>query len=246
MSKVFGVVVCLLLLSPSSSTSAQSLRERLGIGQTILSEKYPLKVVNTETGDTLVLTRNFCVAFDSYAVLRLNQSPGPQLVFRTRQLDVKLDAFVLPNLRPVIDPDGRLLCKKGRRNWIIWDSAVLDSMQLAITLPLQREKARREAERRADEQRWIAEQEAVRKARVASEKARKDQIRWRWPKQANRILSGQIEIGWTKEMVRAAWGLPDHVNKTVTRFGTSEQWVYGTCRYAYFDDGILTTIQTCE
>jgi hypothetical protein len=39
------------------------------------------------------------------------------------------------------------------------------------------------------------------------------------------------------------WGKPDDVNRTTTKNGVSEQWVYPGDRYLYFEDGILTAIQ---
>lgn len=60
------------------------------------------------------------------------------------------------------------------------------------------------------------------------------------------ILEGKIYPGMTKEMVRASWGEPDDVNRTVTRNRTKEQWVYEGYEdrdYVYFRNGELTTIQ---
>lgn len=38
-------------------------------------------------------------------------------------------------------------------------------------------------------------------------------------------------------------GEPDSVNRTTTKYGVSEQWVYGNSRYVYLKDGIVTSIQ---
>lgn len=49
-------------------------------------------------------------------------------------------------------------------------------------------------------------------------------------------------IGMTAEEVRnSTWGSPDDINKTVTAYGTTEQWVYGN-KYIYFRDGVVTSI----
>jgi hypothetical protein len=40
-----------------------------------------------------------------------------------------------------------------------------------------------------------------------------------------------------------SWGPPNHVNRTITANGISEQWVYGG-GYLYFSNGILTAMQT--
>ncbi|MWV44976.1 hypothetical protein GRF59_15240 [Paenibacillus sp. HJL G12] len=52
------------------------------------------------------------------------------------------------------------------------------------------------------------------------------------------------QIGMTKDQVLAStWGKPKNINRTKTATLTHEQWVYGSNRYLYFDNGILTTIQ---
>jgi hypothetical protein len=57
------------------------------------------------------------------------------------------------------------------------------------------------------------------------------------------ILQGKIRIGMTKNMCRDSWGEPDDINKTITSYGTNEQWVYGYS-YVYFDEnGQITAIQ---
>ena len=53
-----------------------------------------------------------------------------------------------------------------------------------------------------------------------------------------------VTIGMTaQECMDSLWGRPVSVNKTTTASGESEQWVYGSNRYLYFDNGILTSIQ---
>jgi hypothetical protein len=70
------------------------------------------------------------------------------------------------------------------------------------------------------------------------------------PKVRSAIEDCKIYIGMRKEDVRASWGGPTRVNRTVERYGIHEQWVYckyGDCLsgaiYVYFDDGILTSWQ---
>jgi hypothetical protein len=54
-----------------------------------------------------------------------------------------------------------------------------------------------------------------------------------------------VKIGMTANDVRnkSNWGSPNKINRTITAFGTHEQWVYGGGNYLYFDNGILRTIQ---
>lgn len=57
------------------------------------------------------------------------------------------------------------------------------------------------------------------------------------------IEDQSVFIGMTANQARLAWGTPTSVNRTTTRSGTREQWVYGGGNYLYFQDGILETIQ---
>lgn len=51
-------------------------------------------------------------------------------------------------------------------------------------------------------------------------------------------------IGMTSsEIVNSTWGSPDKINKTTTTYGVSEQWVYGSGKYIYLENGIVTAIQ---
>lgn len=46
-----------------------------------------------------------------------------------------------------------------------------------------------------------------------------------------------------EEVLASLWGEPYDINRTVTEYGTYEQWVYGNGQYLYFEDGILTSFQ---
>jgi len=49
-------------------------------------------------------------------------------------------------------------------------------------------------------------------------------------------------MGMGSNMVKASWGEPEDINRTVGSFGVHEQWIYGDT-YVYFEDGILTSWQ---
>lgn len=55
------------------------------------------------------------------------------------------------------------------------------------------------------------------------------------------------EIGMTAaEVKNSTWGAPSDINKTTTKYGVREQWVYRSSsktKYIYLEDGIVTTIQ---
>jgi hypothetical protein len=55
------------------------------------------------------------------------------------------------------------------------------------------------------------------------------------------------QLGMTSEQAtKSKWGRPREINRTITMLGTKEQWVYGSNRFLYFDNGILTGIQESE
>ncbi len=57
-------------------------------------------------------------------------------------------------------------------------------------------------------------------------------------------LKNEPEIGMTAEEVKnSTWGKPTKINKTTTKYGVHEQWVYSSGKYIYFDDGVVTSIQ---
>lgn len=67
------------------------------------------------------------------------------------------------------------------------------------------------------------------------------------------IIMGNLWVGMTEEQFLAVKGnrKPDDINRTVTAYGVSEQWIYGGYKYGmyskssyyYFDDGVLTLWQ---
>ena len=65
-----------------------------------------------------------------------------------------------------------------------------------------------------------------------------------WRQQAiSSVLSGNIYVGMTPEMVREAWGDPKTINQTTTANAHSEQWVYGSRSYVYLRNGKVYAIQ---
>ena len=71
-----------------------------------------------------------------------------------------------------------------------------------------------------------------------------DAIAYQTPYCTQSKLPG-VKIGMTAKQVieKTSWGKPKEVNKTTTRYGTHEQWVYGGRNYLYFENGILTSVQ---
>jgi hypothetical protein len=105
----------------------------------------------------------------------------------------------------------------------------------------QKREQEREEYRKKKEEDW-KKKEAILKKNAMEKKERL--IKKYGQSIANKIIVGKIWIGMTDDMARASMGQPDDINRTVTRYGTSEQWVYNRIRmYLYFEDGILTSWQ---
>lgn len=62
---------------------------------------------------------------------------------------------------------------------------------------------------------------------------------------AQRVIAYDPAIGMTEyEASNTQWGRPESINRTVTRNGTREQWVYGGGRYLYLENGRVTAISS--
>ncbi len=91
-------------------------------------------------------------------------------------------------------------------------------------------------------------QEQEKKQKAKEEQQRQEQQRIKFIRNnfdqvtASKILNRQVWIGMTTEMAILSLGNPSDINKTVTAYGSHEQWVYNyrTIDYLYFDNGILT------
>jgi len=66
----------------------------------------------------------------------------------------------------------------------------------------------------------------------------------KWPRKAiDAILASKVFIGMTKEQATMSWGKPTDINRTTTKSGTREQWVYALDCYLYFEGNKLVAIQ---
>lgn len=68
---------------------------------------------------------------------------------------------------------------------------------------------------------------------------------WLTPAVERAILNGDVIIGMTMDEVVGSRGRPQQVNRTVTAYGTSTQWVMRgfNYRYIYFENGKVTAWQ---
>lgn len=106
---------------------------------------------------------------------------------------------------------------------------------------LEEEKA--EANRKkAEAERWEASRREAARREAAREAARKAETK---RLAAQRAKPG-VRVGMTQEQVinGSNWGRPLRINKTTSVYDVREQWVYGDGNYLYFENGILTSVQT--
>lgn len=74
--------------------------------------------------------------------------------------------------------------------------------------------------------------------------ARKKQEKEMLADKARRKKEG-VSLGMPQEEVlMSSWGKPERINVTTTASRRREQWVYGSGNYLYFEDGVLTSVQT--
>lgn len=67
---------------------------------------------------------------------------------------------------------------------------------------------------------------------------------YNWPSAVwSAIEEEKVFVGMTAEQARMSLGKPKKINKTTTGIVRTEQWVYGSGNYLYFDNGVLTSIQ---
>lgn len=57
------------------------------------------------------------------------------------------------------------------------------------------------------------------------------------------IVFNMLDLGMTKQQVLDIVNKPNDINRTVSTYGTREQWVYPNSVYLYFENGKLTTWQ---
>lgn len=60
------------------------------------------------------------------------------------------------------------------------------------------------------------------------------------PKEQAAAQRNEIFIGMSEEGLRASWGGPNDINRTVTEHGEHKQYVYPGGRYVYVEDGKVT------
>lgn len=62
------------------------------------------------------------------------------------------------------------------------------------------------------------------------------------PEVRKKISLGQVDIGFTGDMVRLAWGTPDHVFIRTTENGRSIVWIYTGTRFSSQTDRVTVPV----
>lgn len=111
-------------------------------------------------------------------------------------------------------------------------------------------EAEREARERARVE-TLAKRRRVRErtegVRTAHERRIAEYRRRGWSEEVIRaVIAGRIFVGMTGAQVRAAWGAPGGINRSVNSYGVHEQWVYGLGNYVYVEGGVVTSFQTSQ
>lgn len=127
------------------------------------------------------------------------------------------------------------LTKDGKERKLYISEAILKNVVLADEYRAELRMQEEEEEREEKEyQSRIAREEAQEKNRLIKKYGKRNALL---------ILDEKVVLGFTKQMCIESWGEPMEINRTITRYGTQEQWVYGIGTYLYFSGNTLTAIQ---
>jgi hypothetical protein len=124
----------------------------------------------------------------------------------------------------------------GEKKWA-FKYDVERAIEQGVLVPYDREEQRQRAGKAA------ALAKAAQAKRTADRLAQIKAKNWS-PDVEQSVIERKVQLGMTAEQVIMAWGKPNHINKTVGRWGVHEQWVYHSSQYLYFENNIVTSWQT--
>lgn len=140
-------------------------------------------------------------------------------------------------------------CASPRREeWSNCTEQLLTGLPPGISDDIRVRLGQFQAERDADASRQEAHERVLKQAQEQEERkaAANEAERQALAKlcKSKGLTLGTVKIGMSADQVRqCGWGKPDEVNRTITRYGVHEQWVYGSGNYLYFENGRLDAIQ---
>jgi len=104
-------------------------------------------------------------------------------------------------------------------------------------------EAKKRKERKIEEQKELEYQkQVIIDAKLQSELDEKMLNRY-GKKTFDKLKEGYFWIGMNKEMLKFSLGNPDDINKTVNKYGTTEQWIYDNNLYIYLENNVVTSYQ---
>lgn len=124
----------------------------------------------------------------------------------------------------------------------IGEGSIIKDGDLLDFIALLTEKARQDRMTEIDNE-SVSVEKVQKEARIKRESTIKSKFSKYGAKIVSKIIENKIWIGMTSEMAVASWGSPDQINKSVSTYGTKEQWVYSG-DYLYFELGLLKSYQT--
>lgn len=84
----------------------------------------------------------------------------------------------------------------------------------------------------------------IRTAHASAQKTLQTEKRLADAAEKKRKKSQGVSIGMSQtDVLESSWGKPKRINRTINKYKTREQWVYGNGYYLYFEDGVLSSIQ---
>ena len=101
-----------------------------------------------------------------------------------------------------------------------------------------------------DEKDRIVNEEREKIEKVEKKKKEKKErlayLKKKFGKDAEKILNGNCWIGMSKSALLESLGNPETINKSVSKWGINEQFVYSYSVYVYLENGVVTSYQTTE
>lgn len=178
-----------------------------------------------------------------------NEYLVPSFILKSDNTELTLPLWAAPSMFSYKTPKGPniLFCDLNVTEAKVYENSLEQERIAKLEADKQKleaEKQKKIAQEKALKQEKIAREQAI-KEEVIRKEEREEYIRAKFGEEiADLILSHKVKLGMSKEMVKESWGTPSGgVNRTIGSWGIHEQWVYGSKRYLYFENGTLTTIQ---
>jgi len=121
-----------------------------------------------------------------------------------------------------------------------------DSLKIIERENIRREYLEKLQKQKEEQKKRVDNQKRENEEQNRKNEERRNDLILRFGRESGEIIfKGKIIIGMTEEMLIESWGKPQRVNKTITKYGTRKQYVYGSSQYIYIgENGEIETIQS--